>query len=126
MKQPYSIALLHTVRALRHWVLACFVCAMAVAAASPLVQPRAMEFICSTAGMVKLFVHTDGGLAEQGQTAQDCPLCTLHGAPPPVMALVLPQPQPLSHAVQSISAARIAAATAALPPARAPPHTALS
>ncbi|WP_311222504.1 MULTISPECIES: DUF2946 family protein [unclassified Acidovorax] len=126
MKQSSSIALLYSVRALRHWVLACFVCAMAVAMASPLVQPRAMELICSTAGMVKLYVQTDSGMAEQGQSAMDCPLCTLHGAPPPVVAVVLPQPQPLGHAVQSIPAARIAAATAAPLPARGPPTQALS
>ncbi|WP_284415288.1 DUF2946 family protein [Acidovorax sp. SUPP3334] len=114
--------MLHTARALRRWVLACFVGALLAAVASPLVHARAMEWICSTAGMVKVYVQTDDGPVEMGQTAMDCPLCMPHGAPPPVVAMqTLPQPLPLGHAVQAIPAARIAAATAAPLPARGPP-----
>lgn len=122
VKQTPSIALLHAARALRRWVLACFVGALLVAVASPLVHARAMEWICSTAGMVKVYVQTDDGPVEMGQTAMDCPLCMPHGAPlPPVAMQTLPQPLPLGHAVQAIPAARIAAATAAPLPARGPP-----
>ncbi|GKT14938.1 DUF2946 family protein [Acidovorax sp. SUPP2522] len=122
MKQPTSIALLHALRALRRWVLMGFIAAMAVATASPLVHARAMEWVCSTSGMVKVYVQTDDGPVEMGQTAMDCPLCIPHGAPPPVVAVqTLPQPLPLGHAMQAIAAARIAAATAAPLPARGPP-----
>ena len=67
-------------------------------------------------------LETDDGAQEMGASHLDCPLCVLTGAPPPAPPVVqLPQPQPLGHALQSIPAARIAAATAAPLPARGPP-----
>jgi hypothetical protein len=54
-----------------------------------------------------------------------CPLCAAGGAPASVL-LNMPQPlHPLSHVLQSISAAHIAALTAAPPPARGPPKTSM-
>lgn len=103
-------------------VLLWFVLSLGVAIASPVVNPQAMELVCSSAGAVKVVVKTDDGAQELGGSHLDCPLCVLTGAPPPAPAVVpLPQPQPLGLAVQSIPAARIAAATAAPLPARGPP-----
>lgn len=102
-------------------VLALFVLSLGVAIASPVVKPQAMELICSSAGMVKAVVHTDDGVQEMGASHLDCPLCALTGAPPVPAAVPLPPVLPLGHAVQSIPAARIAAATAAPLPARGPP-----
>lgn len=103
-------------------VLAWFVLSLGVAVASPIVHPQAMELVCSSAGAIKVIVQGDDGAQELGAIHIDCPLCMLGGAPPATPVLALPAPLPLSHAVQSIPAARIAAATAAPLPARGPPR----
>lgn len=104
------------------FVLLWFVLSLGVAVASPIVNPQAIELVCSTAGAIKVIVQTDSGAQELGASHMDCPLCMLGGAPPPsVHAVDLPNLLPLGHAVQPTEAARIAAATAAPPPARGPP-----
>jgi hypothetical protein len=102
-------------------VLLWFVLSLGAAVASPVVNPQAVELVCSSAGAVKVVVQTDDGAQELGTSHMDCPLCMLTGAPPPTPAVALPSPLPLAHAVQPIPAARIAAATAAPLPARGPP-----
>ncbi|SFM98987.1 DUF2946 family protein [Variovorax sp. OV329] len=103
-------------------VLLWFVLSLGVAVASPLVNPQSMELVCSSAGAIKMVVKTDDGARELGANHLDCPLCTLTGAPPPAVdAARFVHPLPLGHAVQSIPAARLAAATAAPLPARGPP-----
>jgi hypothetical protein len=75
----------------RRWSLAAarlmwvwFALALGVAAASPLVQPRAMQLVCSAEGAVKLLVDTGEGLAEAAPAHPlDCALCLLASAPPP-------------------------------------------
>ena len=114
--------------ALRHahrlasFVLMWFVLSLSVAVASPVVHPQAVELVCSASGAVKAVVQTDDGAQEMGASHLDCPLCVLTGAPPPTPVVALPAVQPLALAVQSIPAARIAAATAAPLPARGPPR----
>jgi hypothetical protein len=68
-------------------------------------------------------VHTEDGAQDVGSGSHmDCPLCVLTGAPPPpVAAATFDLPLPLGRVVQPIPAARLAAATAAPPPARGPP-----
>ncbi|MBT2321611.1 hypothetical protein J7E62_04465 [Variovorax paradoxus] len=102
-------------------VLLWFVLSLGAAVASPVVNPQALELVCSSAGAVKVVVQTDDGAQELGMSHMDCPLCMLTGAPPPTPVVALPSPLPLGHAVQPIPAARIAAATAAPLPARGPP-----
>jgi hypothetical protein len=102
-------------------VLLWFVLSLGAAVASPVVNPQAVELVCSSTGAVKMVVQTDDGAQELGVSPMDCPLCMLTGAPPPTPAVALPSPLPLAHAVQPIPAARIAAATAAPLPARGPP-----
>ena len=60
-----------------------FALALGMAAAAPLVQPRAMQLVCSADGAIKLLVDTGDGLAEAGQGHLDCALCLLTSAPPP-------------------------------------------
>jgi hypothetical protein len=103
------------------WVLLCFAMSLAVAVASPIVHPQAVELVCSTAGAVKIIVQTEDGAQELGAGHMDCPLCVLAGAPPPIPFFALPVQLPLAHAVQPIPSAHIAAATAAPLPARGPP-----
>ena len=104
------------------FVLMWFVLSLGVAVASPVVHPQAMELVCSAAGAVKVIVQTDDGVQEMGVSSMDCPLCVLTGAPPAMPVMALPAIQPLAFAVESIPAARIAAATAAPLPARGPPR----
>jgi len=113
---------LRRARLLASFVLAWFALSLGVAVASPLVQPKAMEIVCSAAGATMLVAMTDDGAQAPATGHLDCPLCLPAGAPPPALPLNrLPTLQPLGHAVQSIPAARIAAATAAPLPARGPP-----
>lgn len=106
---------------LHRCVLTWFLLSLGVAVAAPVVHPQAMELVCSSAGAIKVIVHTDDGAQELAPSHMDCPLCVLTGAPPPTLSFTLPTPLPLARAVQSIPAARIAAATAAPLPARGPP-----
>jgi len=110
-------------RFLARLVLAWFVLSLGVAVASPIVQPRAVELVCSSAGAIKLVVQTDDGAQElDAAHTMDCALCLPTGAPPPLpVAAAFDLPLPLGRAVQPIPAARIASATAAPLPARGPP-----
>lgn len=112
---------LRTLCLLRRLVLAWFMASLLAAGASPLVNPQAIELVCSATGTVKLIVQGDDGPAEMGMAAMDCPLCMVSGPPPAAAQVALPSPLPLGRALQSIPAARIAAATASPLPARGPP-----
>jgi len=103
-------------------VLLWFVLSLGVAIAAPVLHPQAMELVCSSAGAIKVIVKSADGARELGAGHTDCPLCAITGAPPPVPTVVsLALPQPLGRVLQSIPAARLAAATAAPLPARGPP-----
>lgn len=103
-------------------LLVWFVMSLGAAVASPWVQPKAMQIVCTSAGAVKVIVQTDGGAQELGAGQMDCPLCALSGGPPPpAQRINLPNVLPLERAVESTPAARLAAATAAPLPARGPP-----
>ena len=102
-------------------VLAWFALFVAVAMASPLIKPQAMELVCSNSGLTKLVVQSDDGASPSQGLSLDCSLCLSLDAPPP-MALHLPTyAQPLGHALASIPALRAAALTRAPLPARGPP-----
>jgi hypothetical protein len=110
------LALLH------RCVLAWFLCSLGVAMAAPLVHPRSLEVVCSSAGPARVVVRGDDGAHEPGRMAMDCALCAAAGAPPPdAVAPWSPRLLPLGRAVRSIPSARIAAATRAPLPARGPP-----
>ncbi|WP_284411051.1 hypothetical protein [Acidovorax sp. SUPP3334] len=109
-------------RAAMRWALAWFVLSLGVAIASPIVHPKVVEWVCSSVGSVTAVVRTEAGMEEAGAVHADCPLCVLTGPPAHPPTLALPALLPLSRAVQSIPAARIAAATAAPLPARGPPR----
>ncbi|MDE2415121.1 MAG: hypothetical protein KGM60_10210 [Comamonadaceae bacterium] len=103
-------------------VLAWFALSLGAAIASPLVSPRAMELVCSSAGVMKVVVKSDDGVQELGASHLDCPMCMPLAAPPPAAAgAAVPPPSPLSYALRPVVAAHIAAITAAPLPARGPP-----
>lgn len=118
-----SLQPLRNARLVARLVLVWFALALGAAIASPLVQPKAMELVCSGAGAMKLLVKIDDGGAAVSAHALDCPLCASLGAPPPVSRNDTPSAQPLAHVLRTIPAVRIAALTGAPLPARGPPAT---
>lgn len=110
---------LRSARFLARFVLAWFALVIAAAAATPVIQPQALEMICSGGGM-KLVAAGD---LDDGQpptaTSLDCPLC-LAVAPPPAAMLPV-QPRPIERALPSIPSERPIALLAAALPARGPP-----
>ncbi len=112
---------LRSARTVARLVLAWFVLSLGVAVASPMVNPKAMQLICSASGSVKLLVQTDDGLQEAAPHTLDCPLCSASGSPPPAVRTTAEPVQPLSHALRPLPAAHIAWLTAAPLPARGPP-----
>ena len=98
-----------------------FALTLGAAVASPLVNPQDEMLICTSAGMVKVVLNADGSVTTSPSTGVHCPLCVVGGAPPSCVSVVTTPVLPLGHVLQSIPAARIAAATAASPPSRGPP-----
>jgi hypothetical protein len=62
-------------------VLVWFVLSLGVAIASPAVNPKVMELVCSSAGAVKLVALGEGDATASAHT-MDCPLCVIMDAPP--------------------------------------------
>lgn len=112
---------LRSARFLARLVLAWFALVVLAAAATPAIQPQALELVCS-GGSLKLVAvgDLDDGQAPQA-TSLDCPLCMAVAPPPPASVHV--QPRPLGLALQPTPAAHIAVRTAAPPPARGPPSS---
>ena len=110
-----------TVRTLRLWLLAWFVMALAAAAASPLIAPRALELVCSGTGGTRLVVKTAEGLAAADSAGLDCPLCLAADAPPasPITANTTAAAPPLALLFHTSLSDRTGMALS--PPARAPP-----
>jgi len=103
-------------------VLVWFVLALGVAVAAPLVQPQALELVCSSAGAVKLVQVGDDGSTAAAHLL-DCPLCLTGSgsAPPPAVPSSWAQPLPQAHALPALAAPIHAGRTAAPPPSRGPP-----
>lgn len=103
-------------------VMAWFALTLGMAIASPLVNPRAMELVCTSGGSVKLVVvEGDEGLAAAPHHSLDCPLCLAVTPPPAHVSPSWAQPQPLGRALHPIVSARIAALVGAPLPPRGPP-----
>jgi len=122
------MTLLHTLRNtpwLAKLALLWFALTLGAAVASPLVNPQTELVICTGAGMLKVVLNDDGGTSTSTSDGMYCPLCAVGGAPASVVVNLPQAPHPLSHVLQSIPAARIAALTAVPPPARGPPKASL-
>ncbi|MEO6291746.1 MAG: DUF2946 family protein [Burkholderiaceae bacterium] len=102
-------------------VLVLFVLSLGTAMASPLVNPKATQLICTGTGVMKVISITDDGAQEVSSQSMDCPLCASLAAPPPVLRFSAEPVSPLSYALQSAPAAIMALRTAAPLPARGPP-----
>lgn len=105
------------------FVLAWFVLSMGVAIASPLVQPKGMQLVCSAAGAitVQFDLGDEGGLSGAQANTLDCPLCAAVGAPPHHAPLQVLAPMGLGYALQlSAEPQSVHRAAAPFPP-RGPP-----
>ncbi|PQA76968.1 DUF2946 family protein [Rhodoferax sp. TS-BS-61-7] len=116
---------LRQAHALIRWMLACFVLAMGVAVAAPVVNPQALSLVCSAGGSVKLVVQDDAGGSAPMALAHtlDCVMCLPAGAPPASTAAALPL-QTLGEVLRALAPQAVTWRTAAPASARGPPHTA--
>ncbi|WCM86560.1 DUF2946 family protein [Acidovorax sp. NCPPB 3576] len=113
---------LRTSSMLARLILAWFVLTLGIAVASPLVQPKAMELICSDGGSTKLVFVDDSGEAEQGaHHALDCSLCLPAALPATPAHYKLALPQPSANARHPFVSAHITALLGAPLPPRGPP-----
>jgi hypothetical protein len=103
------------------FVLVWFALSVGVTIASPMVQPKAMDMVCTSAGNMKLVVQGDDDSSTSFSPTLDCPLCANICAPPPALNTALSQPSPLSYALLPIASAHIASLSAPPLPSRGPP-----
>lgn len=103
------------------FVLVWFALSLGVAIASPLVNPKSVQLICSGTAFIKIVSSNTDGTAPTDSHTLDCPLCAGMGGPPSVLVWKLDPVQPLAYAFQGIASAHIAAISAAPLPPRGPP-----
>ncbi len=109
-------------RRIARFMLAWFALVLCVAAASPLVNPRAVQMVCSANGAVKLVADNGEELFDSsGGHTLDCALCLLANTPPQVFAALpaLPAGGPEVHSPRVTDP--ILALQGAPLPARGPP-----
>lgn len=85
-------------------------------------QPKTLEVVCSSMGMMKVVVQGEGG-DDQVRSSMDCPLCA-HATPtlpPPTVAGLAHVPDARSYFVQRLPEAVLIARTAPPLPSRGPP-----
>ena len=103
-------------------VLAWFALSLGVAVASPLVQPRALELVCTAgAGMQLVVLDGEGLPVAASHAALDCPACLGTTLPPPSPAWDLPAVAPAPLAQHPFLTAHVAALVGAPLPPRGPP-----
>ncbi|MES2069601.1 MAG: DUF2946 family protein [Pseudomonadota bacterium] len=111
-------------RQLIRLVLFLYVLTLGVAIASPLINPEAMDLICTSSGY-KSVSKLDASSKKPGAGMShllDCPMCVATGITPfALLHDVAQPPHALSYALRAIPAARLASITAAPLPARGPP-----
>lgn len=111
---------LRNARLLTRFVLVWFALFIGVSVASPLVQPKAGQMVCSAMGGLKM-VGEDGNAEPQASAGMECPLCAQMTAPPPPEGPAIEAPDALAYALRPIPAAHIAWLTGSPLPPRGPP-----
>jgi len=111
---------LRQARFLARLVLAWFALAVGAAVAAPLVQPKALQLVCSGSGGLRLLLEDGEEPRPLAPPTLDCPLCAV--AAPPAMAgaqtLFAAGPaEPPPPAVRAVAGDLVAQ-----PPARGPPQ----
>lgn len=107
---------------LARFVLVWFALSMGVAIASPLVQPKGMQLVCSAAGAITIqFDQGDGDVSGSQANTLDCPMCAAAGAPPLQASLQVLAPMGLTHAPHIPTDPQSTHRSAAPFPPRGPP-----
>jgi len=109
-------------RCLVRLVLVWYVLFVGVSVLAATLQPKTMEVVCSSMGLMKVVVQGEGGDA-QVRSSMDCPLCAhaTPAMPPPTVAALAHVPDARSHIVQRLPEAVLTARTAPPLPSRGPP-----
>ena len=115
---------LHQMRRLARLVLAWYVLFLGVSVLAATLQPKTLDVVCSSMGIMKVVVHGEGGDAKVS-AGMDCPLCASVTAPPSPVSVHFEKLSPLAHALQPVAAAHIASVTAPPLPSRGPPASSL-
>ncbi|MFM7331211.1 MAG: DUF2946 domain-containing protein [Brachymonas sp.] len=105
---------------LRRFVLACFMLAVGVATASPLLKPQSIELLCGAGSTMKLLIKSSDGEAVDSTHSLPCALCAQTSAPPPSVTPPIFRSD-LAYATEPTPAAVLAALTQPPLPARGPP-----
>ena len=110
-------------RRLARLVLVWYVLFVGVSVLAATLQPKTMEVVCSSMGLMKVVVQGEGGDA-QVRSSMDCPLCAhaTPALPPPTVAALAHVPDARSHIVQRLPEAVLIARTAPPLPSRGPPE----
>ncbi len=107
-------------RVLARLVLAWFALSVGVAMAAPVLQPAAVQWICTGGGAAKLLLSADDGPTAPAGHTPDCPLCATPALPPPDGGRHLDPAAPGASA-QGTPPAWVALRRDAPPPGRGPP-----
>lgn len=121
MQRRHSLDWLRSSPLLARLSLLLFALAVVVSTASPLVHPRTMQFVCSTAGVMLVHVDEQGEVVASNHGALDCPLCLTAGPPPLRFSSHHLPPEPRALALRPARAAHLAALVGAPLPPRGPP-----
>lgn len=111
-----------TRRLCARWVLAWYVLFVGVSVLAATLQPKTMEVVCSTMGIMKVVVQGEGDAAPLS-SSMDCPLCAhaTPALPPSTVAALAHVPDARAHIVQALPEALLLARTAPPLPSRGPP-----
>lgn len=109
---------------LARFVLACFLVAVGVATAAPLVHPKAMELVCTAGGAIQWVMadtDADGNATTMGAHTLDCALCLPAALPASPVVQPASEPLPRLRALHPFTSAEIVALLGAPLPPRGPP-----
>ena len=109
-------------RSLSRLVLVWYVLFVGVSVLAATLQPKTMDVVCSTMGIMKVVVQGEGENTALS-SSMDCPLCA-HATPLlplPTVAALPHMPDARAHIVQALPEALLLARTAPPLPSRGPP-----
>ncbi|WP_431777852.1 DUF2946 family protein [Ottowia caeni] len=104
------------------FMLAWFALVLGVAAASPLVNPQAVQMVCSANGSIKLVADTGEELTDTSRAhTLDCALCLLANTPPHASAALPVPPMGVAQVLAPRTPEPVLELLGAPLPARGPP-----
>ena len=109
-------------RQLSRLVLVWYVLFVGVSVLAATLQPKTMEVVCTSMGVMKLVVQGEGE-GPMASSGMDCPQCAhaTPALPPPTLAALAHVPDARAYIVQALPEALLLARTAPPLPSRGPP-----